>query len=72
MKTIGYGRIIKSNIKGKKGKYNRAYTSEVSRNIRVYTRSDNKVMRLAPKKYFNYSSTTINYIVTQIFFIPNS
>jgi hypothetical protein len=50
MKTIGYGRIIKSNIKGKKGKYNHAYTREVSRNIRVYTRSDNKVMRLAPKK----------------------
>jgi hypothetical protein len=49
----------KKQHKGEKGKYNHACTREVSRNIRVYTRSDNKVMRLAPKKlsylFINYN-----------------
>jgi hypothetical protein len=49
MKTLGYVRIIKSNTKGKKGKYNHACTRKVSRNSGVYTISDYKVMRLAPK-----------------------
>jgi len=47
----------KNNIKGKKGKYNYACSREVSRNSRVYTRSDNKVMRLATKSIFLF----INY-----------
>jgi len=51
MKTIGYGRIIKSNVKDKKGKYNHACTREVSRNSGVCTSSD-KVMRLVPIKIF--------------------
>ena len=58
MKTLGYGRVIKNKIKGKKCKYNHACAGEVSRNSRVYTRSDNKVMRLAPKKpilFINYN-----------------
>jgi hypothetical protein len=47
MKILGYGRIIKSNIKGKERKYNHSCTREVSRNSRVCTRSDKKVMILA-------------------------
>jgi hypothetical protein len=70
MKTIGCGRILKSNIEGKKVKYSLACTREVCRNSRVYTKSDNKVMRLVPKKLFYFF---INYNQLQRdtkFFIP--
>jgi len=72
MKTIGYGRIIKSNIKGIKVKYSLACTREVCRNSRVYTKSDNKVMSLVPKKIF-YLFINYNQLQRDTnFFIPNS